>query len=258
VYLTPHPRGLWLAAAFAAAAVCSLVAPVAPEARVVKRLDYDTGNFNQWTTTHARPHGTRIVRRPRKQGRYAARFLVRPGDSPVGSGERSEVLYFTNEHAGTTSWWKWSTRFPRGFRPINGSMNLFTQWHHTGPTCPVPVAFRIDAWERPYVELKVAGGSFNPVTCDTGSGRLFNLGRIRRGHWNTFVFHVRWSPDPDRGFVKVWRDGRVVVPFTRMATIYSGYSVYVKQGYYRAPAGWSATVYHDGLRRFNARPRSLR
>lgn len=257
--IAPYLRGFRLAAAVLAALFAALLASGSAEARILKRLDYDSGNFRQWTNTHARPHRLSIVRRPRTQGPYAARFVVRSRDSPIGSGERSEVLFQSREHAGITSWWKWSTRFPRRFRPIKGSMNVFTDWHHTGPTCPVPVAFRVNAWEKPaHIELKVAGGSFNPTTCNTSGGRLFNLGRLRRGRWTTFVFHVRWSPDRSKGFVEVWRNGRKVVRFTRMATIYAGYSVYVKQGYYRAPAHWPAAVYHDGLRRFSERPKSLR
>ncbi len=237
-----------------------IVAPPASDAKIVKRLDFDTGNFSQWTNQHALAYGAQIVRRPRHQGRYAARFAVRPGDDPIGaSGERAEVLFKTGEREGVESWWKWSTRFPRNFRPIEGHMNTFTDWHHTGPSCHAPVQFLINGWEDPArLELRISAGRFNPGTCETSSGKSWRIGHLRRGRWQTFVFHVRWSSDRDRGFVELWRDGRKVVPFTRLPTLRAGYDVYLKQGYLRRPASWPAAVYHDGTRRFSSRPRSLR
>jgi hypothetical protein len=253
-------KGIAWAVGTLAAALLTAVAPGTADAKVVKRLDFDTGNFRQWSSIHALSRGARIVRRPRTQGRYAARFTVRPGDDPISaSGERAEVLFKTGEREGVESWWKWSTRFPKGFRPINGHMNTFTDWHHTGSTCHAPVQFLINAWETPArMELRISAGSYNPSTCDTGSSRWWNIGRLVRGRWQTFVFHVRWSTSGSKGFVELWRNGKKVVPFTRMPTRRAGYDVYLKQGYLRRPANWTSTVFHDGTRRYNSRPRSFR
>jgi Polysaccharide lyase len=258
VPIAPHQKGFVWAVSTLAVALSAVVAAPAADAKLLKRLDYETGNFRQWTNIQAVRGGARIVRSPRRQGRYAARFLVRRGDVSA-SGERAEVLYKAGERAGSVSWWKWATRFPRKFRPYRGAMNVFTTWHHTGPTCHPPVQFVVNAFEQPArLELRVSGGRFNPVTCNASGGRLFDLGRLRRARWLTFVFHVKWSTSRARGFVELWRNGRKVVPFTRVPTIYAGYSVYLKQGYYRRPSNWPSIVYHDGTGRFNSRPRSLR
>ena len=87
---------------------------------------------------------------------------------------------------------------------------------------------------------------------------MWNLGPLTRGRWLTFVFHVRWSPNRNDGFVEVWRNGKKVLPLKRIPTIFAGHNVYVKQGLYRGHANWTSTIYHDGMRRYNARPRSLR
>jgi hypothetical protein len=246
------------AAPFAVAALLALAASATAEARVVKRLDYESGDFRQWVATQARPGGARIVRAPRSQGRFAARFLVRPGDDPIGaSGERAEVWATTNERKGRTSWWKWSTRFPRGFRPARNWWNVFTQWHNSGDACQPSVSFVVDAFTRPYrLKLLVNAGSLNG--CNASTQKAYSLGRLRRAKWLTFVFHVRWSPKRRWGFVEVWRNGRKVVRKKRVATLYYGQSVYVKQGFYRSPTSWTSVVFHDGLRRYNRRPRSLR
>src|SRR5437773_7048886 len=113
---------------------------------IIKRLDYETGSFSQWTAVQAVVGGARIVRSPVHQGRFAARFVVRPGDNPIrATGERAEVYTNTGEGEGTESWWAWSTYFPTGFRPNrNSTWNVFTQWHQSGNMCSPPVAFEVN------------------------------------------------------------------------------------------------------------------
>jgi Polysaccharide lyase len=249
---------LWAAAAFLVMALLAHTAAGTAEARVMQRLDYDSGNFRQWAEIQAVPGGAKIIRKPRRQGRFAARFRVEPGDDPIGAtGERAELRALTGEAAGKVSWWKWSTRFPRGFTPARNDWNVFTQWHHLGRCGQPPVSFVVDGYRKPFrLRLKVNSGRL--AGCDGGTTRrTYSLGRLRRAKWLTFVLHVRWSPTR-RGFVEVWRNGRKVLGKKRIPTLYRGYGVYVKQGFYRSSAGWTATVIHDGLRRFNRRPYSLR
>jgi polysaccharide lyase-like protein len=106
---------------------------------------------------------------------------------------------------------------------------------------------------RPQLRLLVNGGRL--LGCNPSSRRSYRLGRLRRGRWLTFVFHVRWSPYKRGGFVEVWRNGRKVLPLKHVPTLYAGTFVYVKQGFYRAPTGWPSVVYHDGLRRYSRKPR---
>jgi hypothetical protein len=236
--------------------VAALVVSAPAQAKIAKRLDYDTGNFRQWSAMQAVAGSATIVRKPRHQGRYAARFRVRPGDNPTGGNkERAEVVARTGEKAGVTSWWKWSTLFPRSFRPIPNGINIFTQWHHNGSKCHPPVQFVLSPNLR-RIQLRVSGGKLNLNTCWSSGGHVYDLGPLRRGRWLTFVFHVRWSPK--RGFVEVWRNGSRVVRHSRVKTLYSGYAVYLKQGYYRRHAGWTTVVYHDGMRRWTRRPPSFR
>jgi len=75
-------------------------------ATIVKRLDYESGNFRQWSGLDSVTGGARTVASPVRQGHYAARFIVRPGDDPLrASGERAEAYYFTSEHEVSESWW---------------------------------------------------------------------------------------------------------------------------------------------------------
>lgn len=231
----------------------ALAATVVSEAHatIIKRLDYETGNFSQWTAVQALGTDARIVRSPVRQGRYAARFVVRPGDYPVGSsGERAELFYSSGETEGTESWWAWSTDFPTGFHPNRGSWNVFTQWHQTGAACPQPVSFEVNNYSSPArLKLRVWGGRLSS-TCQPSSRREWNFARLRRNHWYNFVFHVKWSASSSVGFVELWLNGRHRIAKTHLATLYRGQGVYVKQGFYRGHSNLTTTIYHDGLRRF--------
>ena len=178
----------------------ALLAVTAPPASagIVKRLDFETGSFGQWTNIErAARSRIAIVRDPVHQGHYASRFTVKPGDHPVSGGERAEVYFNSNERAGQTSWWRWSTYFPRSFHPNPGGWNIFTQWHHTGTSCTTPVHFqvrRLQGYSR--LELQVWGGQLNTSTCEPQYKRLWTLGRLHRNRWYRFVvkFHSRGDP----------------------------------------------------------------
>jgi hypothetical protein len=219
---------------------------------ILKRLDYETGSFSQWSAIQADPGDATIVRSPVHQGRFAARFIVRPGDNPIGmTGERAEVYWTTGEHEGTESWWAWSTYFPTGFRPNpNSSWNIFTQWHHTGGTCTNPVSFEVNNYSSPArLRLRVWGGRL-ASDCQPSFRRVWNFAILRRSRWYNFVFHVKWSSSRSIGFVKLWVNGRVKIPKTHVANLYRGQGVYVKQGFYRGSSRLTTTIYHDGLRRY--------
>jgi hypothetical protein len=240
--LAPLIVALTLAAAFAGDA----------QALIIKRLDYETGSFRQWTAVHAVSGGARIVTSPVRQGRYAARFVVGPGDNPLRStGERAEVYAMTGEGEGSESWWAWSTNFPTGFRPNRSAWNLFTQWHHTGYTCPPPIAFEVNNYGSPAkLRLDLRAGQLRTSDCQPAYKRVWDFATLRRNRWYNFVFHVKWSSSRSIGFVQLWVNGRLVIPKTHVPTLYKGMGVYVRQGFYRGRSSLTTTIYHDGLRRY--------
>jgi hypothetical protein len=249
--MSERTRNFILVLALAVCAGCGGATGDSADAAILQRLNYESGNLRQWSQVQALPGRVSVVRTPVRQGRFAARFVVRPGDDPINSsGERAEVAAATGEVEGTTSWWAWSTLFPGAFR-ATGRWNVFTQWHHTGTTCPPPVSFEVDASVQPArLVLHVRGGAFDPVTCHPAAERRWSFAPLRRGRWYDIRFHVRWSANPAVGLVALRVNGRQVVRATRIATLYPGQAVYVKQGYYRSPAGFSTFVLHDAMRRY--------
>jgi hypothetical protein len=229
-----------------------LLAPGRADARILKRLDYESGNLNQWTYVQALQGRISVVTSPRRQGRYSARFVVKPGDRPVsGTGERSELVAMTGERPGSDSWWRWSTFFPKVFHPVRGTWNVFTQWHQIDDKCPPPIVFAVNTEiRRPRLELRVRGGRLNSSTCKTSFTRTFGIGRFRLSRWYNFRFHIKWAASSTGGYIGLRVNGRLRVR-SHVPTLYSDQAVYLKQGFYRGPTSRTSVIYHDGLQRYH-------
>jgi Polysaccharide lyase len=229
---------------------CALTAGEA-SAQILKRLDFETGSLAQWSSVQAAAPGrVSIVHSPVRQGEFASRFIVKPGDHPVPGGERAEVFWDSRERAGETSWWRWSTFFPSGFHPNLGGWNIFTQWHQSGPSCTSPVHFQVRHFRhRSRLELQVWGGRLNTSSCEPQYKRLWTLGRLHKNRWYRFEVMFRWSASKAHGRVLVRVNGKVKVR-AHAATLYKGQSVYVKQGFYRGPSSKTSTIFLDGMQRF--------
>jgi polysaccharide lyase-like protein len=218
-------------------------------AGIIKRLDFETGSLGQWSSVQAKPGRIDVVPSPVRQGRFASRFTVKPGDHPVPGGERAEVFWGSGERAGVTSWWRWSTYFPTGFHPNRGGWNIFTQWHHSGGSCTSPVRFQVQhGRHRSWLKLEVWGGQLYS-NCEPQYKRAWTLGRLVRNRWYNFTVKFFWSPRPSRGLVVVRVNGQEKV-HAHTATLYKGQGVYVKQGFYRGDSSKTTTIIHDGMQRF--------
>jgi Polysaccharide lyase len=201
---------------------------------------------SSWTGVQANAGDFTVVPAPAGRPGMAARFIVKPGDVPIGnSGERAEVFKSTDEQAGTQSYWAWSVYFPRGSSTSPGtSWNVFTQWHHTGPTGVQPFSFEVtNDGGREWLRLRVWGGN-----ADHPVRRAWQLMPLVRGRWYDFALSVKWAPDSS-GRLQVWIDHHQVVPATQTPTLYAGYGVYLKQGFYRSPSDVTTEVYIAGTRR---------
>jgi len=216
------------------------------DAAISWRGNFETGSFSQWGLgVQALQGPATVVSTRARDGRYSARFEVRPNPNPdAPQGERSEALTQTGERAGAESWWAWSTYFGQDFRPTNGTIwNIFTDWHHTGPSGQANVHFEVNTLTSPWtIEMRTFGGQQDQ------NQRIFSLLNFKRDAWVDFIFHVRWAPD-NTGFVEAWVNGKRVLPLTHTPTIYEGQGVYLKQGLYRARSSVTSVVYHDGMRR---------
>lgn len=252
------PSGRRIAPALTFALVLGLAAVAPASASVLFDGDFETGDTSQWSFEQqgGDPDEDIIVQsETRNQGVYAGRFTVEPGDHFPASqttGERAEVLnYGVLFKEGDVRWFGWSVYFASGFPTSDdsGTWNVFTQWHHTGSSCSVPLDFAVrddGPDSRRSLVLTSRTGTISATSCRL-TGREFDLGLLRTDEWIRFEAQVGFSADPTIGFVKVYVNDQLVLPRTSMNTLYPCCRNYMKQGYYRrANAENTATLYIDG------------
>lgn len=214
------------------------------------RGDWETGNTSQWNVNCVAKDRLQIVTSPVRQGRYAARFEVRPGDKPSSSGERCEVYrdYHGDESAGQSYYYAWSTMVASPWvNPRN--YGIFVQFHTTWPMAPA-------------LEISTQYGEFYLIT--RGGDRNNYDGRrttlvptMSPGKWNDFVMFVKWGVRD--GAVKIWHrtqggQFKVVFDKTNVPNILTDGStaskLLLRHGYYRGSnSPGTAVVFQDGMRR---------
>lgn len=225
--------------------------------------DWETGDWRQWSGVHHRTGGNladqfAVLTDPLRQGGFAARFTVRPGDKfGATSGERSEVLWVdSGEGEGDEYWYAWSTLFPTGWTEPYG-WGIFLQWHSSFPI-PPPVSFNA---RGTYAEVVVDSGPLNASrTAGTFRVRYPLLDKLSKGLWNDFIARIRWSGT--NGAITVWHrvegeNGYVKrLDVSGIPTLQSSGGVtsdnYIKLGLYRNADTKTDVVYHDGFHRWQS------
>ncbi|MFL5357432.1 polysaccharide lyase [Archangium sp.] len=218
-----------------------LMLPTVASASVLWKGDFETGNASQWNKEESVNSNRLLVEADRvREGSYALRVQVNQGDKPIqASGNRNELVYvdgtlMDGRGEGAERYYSWSTLFDESY-PSENTWQVFSQWHHTGLNGSPPMEFYVIGEE---MRMRVGGEQAQDVW----------KAPLQRGVWNDFVVHVKWSADPNVGFVELYHNGQQVVAPTPLATLYPGQGVYVKQGLYRnstiAPEG---VLFHDGF-----------
>jgi Polysaccharide lyase len=181
------------------------------------------------------------------QGRDASQILVHPGDSPVSSGERTELVASSRSTGGVDGAFRiytWSTLFPSDFHPIdNSTWNIFAQWHESASDgCHPNIAMQVNTKRVPaMLRLQVRGGSLD-ANCEPQESKSWDFAPVTLNAWNDFQLKVGWSPIPGRGYVQLLLNGREVVPRTAIATLYPRQSAYLKQGFYRSESSQTSRL----------------
>ena len=180
--------------------------------------DWETGDRSQWDRLHYKTGGVAsdqfaIVQDPVRQGAFAARFTVRPGDVFNSGGERSEVVKYSWEGEGDDYWYQWSTLFPTDWKAPS-YFGIFLQFHSGLPYSP-PIAFDARANTA---QLELNTGIVDPETRHGTNWVAYPLlNSLSKGDWNDFVVHIHWSLAA--GAITVWHRTSSAASYTKILEI---------------------------------------
>ena len=225
----------------------ALLAAADASAGVLWRGDFDSGDLAQWTGraqyAEAPAPSDRLRVVPGDNGHYL-QATVRPGDLHSNGARAEVVLAKPMFREGDEAWFRWRTMFPADFQSTDKWI-VWTQWHQTLPlgNGGPPVAFELHGQQ---LRLRLQAGLYDAK--GDWSGGVVWRGTLDRGHWHTYVLHVKWSQDPRVGFVELWTDGQRVLPLTPHSTLDTDGVVYLKQGLYRdRTIPFAQSVCHDDM-----------
>ena len=145
----------------------------------------------------------------------------------TGRGQRSELEpALPAVHEGDQHDVTFSVRLDGEFATGSAARQVIARWENDSPG-QAPLDLRVNDGE-----LVLHGGEGHP-----SGPRTFTrtLGRAPIGEWTQLRVLVRFSADPQKAGVSVWRDGRSVVDddHPRGGTLYPGQQSYLKVGLHR-------------------------
>jgi hypothetical protein len=208
----------------------SLLSAAGASAEVLWRGDFETGDTGQWKST-PRFDGIKVVTDPVREGKYALRI---DGTSAARKGKLDRVEF---QHQpgppgtaeGTERYFGWSVFVPR---------KLTDDFHSAG-------YFETRNSWRQLMAFEVRGEDITYSTRVPYARRWTGKGKFTPGRWHDIAVHVRWSRNPDRGFVEVWFDGELVVPRVKTATLLDENVAFFQVGFMRASADVPETIFID-------------
>jgi hypothetical protein len=222
--------------------------------RVVWTGNYESGDFSQWERVLRQTitGGARIVENPVAQGRYAARFVL--GPQTTYSFSRVEAHQPDKSASGgwygSETWYRWAELVPSHSQfARHRTFNNLIQWKQDLAACS-GATLSVNGLARPVrLFLHVRGGDLESLDegCRFHSERSFDLGPLPRDRWLRFRLHIKWSADPNEGFVELWMNGGRKIPLTHVATAPPGVNHYVRQGLYRHPCECRTVVFGDAM-----------
>lgn len=251
--------------------------------------DYETGDTTQWDEANyveeLEPERIEVVTEPVRQGRYAGRFEVRPGDkadagnefNDESSGERAEVSrhFSGQEGEGDEFFYSVSMFLPEDWIQEQEGWRVPLQFHSVNdqlngrsPVPPLALDFlppdgRDNGKDDGGLFLELHGGDVTEDGSAEHNNALILPLPVQTGVWHDFILQVKWEPDD--GEAKVWHrvagqddDFTLRAELSDVPTLLyvtepeaSVSDVFMRQGLYRADNDDDQTnvLYMDAMRR---------
>jgi len=135
--------------------------------------------------------------------------------------ERTE-LYYGDESWKSEKWYRFYLYLPKDYNSIAPAKMSLIQWKRLDPS-EVLIMF----------QHMHAGLTFNR-NGDTfpDSYIVLKSNEDLLGNWTEIIFNTNWHPDPEKGFMKVWIDGKLKIDFKGRANSKNGRKLSLRYGLY--------------------------
>lgn len=146
--------------------------------------------------------------------------------------ERSELYYQwknnefgkdKNEQWKKEKWYRFFVFIPKEHNILAPSQTSIIQWKRLKPS-KVIIMFR---YHHGGLYFDMNGDTFRP-------GAFYHLkyDKDMREQWTEILFNTNWHPDKDKGFMKVWIDGKMKIDYKGVANTKIGNELSLRYGIY--------------------------
>jgi len=146
--------------------------------------------------------------------------------------ERSELYYQwknnefgkdKNEQWKKEKWYRFFVFIPKEHNILAPSQTSIIQWKRLKPS-RVIIMFR---YHHGGLYFDMNGDTFRP-------GAFYHLkyDKDMREQWTEILFNTNWHPDKDKGFMKVWIDGKMKIDYKGVANTKIGNELNLRYGIY--------------------------
>jgi hypothetical protein len=235
----------------ALAATSTLEAQASP---LINDLNFESGTTEGWrgVGTPVRPVYS-IERNIVRAGKYSARAFLDSSAPDQYDRERVEMRVVdgnksVNDSIGSEYWYGWSMylKSPWPVDPLH--WELLSQFHcnpDKEDTHPNPaLSITIKPGDNRFT-IGNKSDSSRVSTLSTISSRSWDGGSVVSDKWIDWVVNVKWSPHSD-GFLKIWRDGKLMVEHKGPNLYNDALGPYFKMGVYKA--NWVKAAPHPTVK----------
>lgn len=142
-------------------------------------------------------HSFQVVSDPHGSDNKVGRFELRQNDAIVKGSKRAEIGFRDELREG---WYGYSVYFPSTGFERDSHPEILAQWHQSGGGSP-PNSFEVWNDEMYFRSINRSDTRDNSNKVYTN----YSLGKVQRGMWHEFVFHIVHSPNSD-GLIEVWHN----------------------------------------------------
>jgi len=218
--------------------------------------DFESGTLDGWA--QVRENVPVVTTERARAGKYSMKAVLRADALTTWGKERNEMQAKGSEprRMNESTWYGFSVFLPQDYT-ADKVWELVTQWYpnpddpaETGRQPTLALFTTNGIWS---VANKTSSEVVTPIYHASIRQRTWELGPLQLNKWTDFVFNVKWT-HLDTGFLKVWKDGILVIDHKGPTSYNDQKGPFVKQGIYK---GWAKmavdkvkvrTVYHDEVR----------
>ncbi len=147
-----------------------------------------------------------------------------PNHSDCDTDRERVELYYGDESWKTEKWYRFYLYLPKDYNSVAPSKMSLIQWS-------VPDPFHVLIM----FQHMHAGLTFNRNgSTFPDSYIVLKSNEDLLGNWTEIIFNTNWHPDPEKGFMKVWIDGKLKVDFKGRANAKKGEKISLRYGLYNS------------------------